>query len=493
LDLKNVFCKDQYEGAYVKEPKPGMYKSVVGFDLDGLYPHIIMMYNLGPEKLLNPELIGDEFYRWYSSQSFGVNSFLNKEIDTSILQKYDVCITPNGQIFSRKGQSFFGELMELMYADRKKFKDKMISSEKKLQKAETQEEKNELVKKIAMYKNFQSAKKVTLNSAYGAIGNQYFRFFDVRIAEAVTTSGQLAILWIQKAMNEFLNCIVNSDKKKDYIIASDTDSMYLNLEEVMPKLVENYNNKNGYEKSLEIDKFCEKTLQPFIQKSFKELYEYMFAFANKMNMKREAISDMAIWTAKKHYLMNVWNMEGVQYDKAKLKVVGLEAVKSSSYSVYARNKLKEAYKLIIEGNVHSLRNFRDKYFEEFKNLSVEGISIPRTCNNLQKYHDDQNIWGFKTPMHVKGALVYNKLLKEFDLTKKYPSIKEGEKVRYVYLKEPNPLHCNAISFPHILPVEFDIYKFVSYNTQFEKSFVDPINSILNVIGWSLEDSGSLFD
>jgi DNA polymerase elongation subunit (family B) len=480
----------QYMGAYVKDPQIGMHDWVVSFDLDGLYPHLIMMYNLGPETLMDPDGLNNEFSSWFATQKITIETLLNQSIDTKLLKEYNVALTPNGQIFSRKKQGFLAELMESMYADRKKFKDQMISSKKLLEKTKDPEEIKNIEKRISMLNNLQLAKKVTLNSAYGAIGNEYFRFFDIRIAEAVTSSGQLAIRWIQKEINDYLNKLAKTTDV-DFVIASDTDSIYLNLGPIIEQNVPNLKKREIIDVIRVMDTFCETTIQKFIEKSYLKLDDYVNAFSHKMKMKREALANKAIWTAKKHYMMSVYNNEGVEYTKPKLKIVGLEAIKAGSLPTKCRNKIKEAYNIIMTKDRLALVAYVDEYWEEFKNSPVEEIALPRGCNNLLQYSDAKNVWGFKTPFHVKGALMYNHLLKKHKLERRYPEIKEGEKIKYTYLKEPNTVQCNAISFPNSLPKEFELQQFIDYDTQFEKSFLSPLNTILDSIGWKLEETSSL--
>ena len=483
---------DQYAGAYVKEPKPGKYKRVVSFDLDGLYPHLIMMYNLGPEMLVDPASLGDEFYTWYRAQRFSVDALLNREIDTSILKKYNVSLTPNGQIFKRDKQGFLAELMESMYEDRKSYKNKAIASKKLLEKA-SPDQREQIMKDVSMYDNFQQAKKVTLNSAYGAIGNQYFRFFDIRIAEAVTMSGQLAIRWIQKDMNEYLNKLLGF-KGIDFVIASDTDSMYLNLDLMINTALKGVD--RSPEKIIDLmDKYCKQMIQPFIDKSFRNLDDYVNSFAHKMSMKREALADIGIWTGKKHYLLNVWDLEGVRYEKPKLKITGLQAVMAGSLTVAARAHIKKAYEFIVAEDRSGLLAYKDSYKSDFKKLRVEDIAIPKTCNNMSEYSNDQSIFmpkkpGGAVPFHVKGSLIYNNLLRTMNL-KKYPEIKEGEKIKYVYLREPNEIQSGLISFPNILPPEFGLHPQIDYDTQFEKAFIDPVTTIMDAIGWKWEETHTL--
>lgn len=482
---KDTIKGHQYVGAYVKDPQIGMHKYVASYDLDGLYPHLIMMYNLGPETLIDPDSLPDEFSTWFRNQKITIDSLLNQEIDTEMLKKYNVCLTPNGQIFSRTQQGFLAELMDSGYEDRKKYKQKMLESKKELEKTGNKE----LEKSIAKFNNFQSSKKITLNSAYGAIGNEYFRFFDVRIAEAVTTSGQLAIRWIQKDINQYLNGILKTTDI-DFVIASDTDSIYLNLGPIIDKAYPNNESIDKHKIIRAMDKFCEENVQKFIQESYKKLDNYVNAFASKMKMKRETLADKAIWTAKKRYMMNAYNIEGVEYAKPKLKITGLEAIKSATPNV-CRKKIKEAYEIILTKDKKALVDFVEEFRKEFKQLPVEDIAFPRGCNGLLEYSDSKTIWGKKTPIHVKGSLIYNHLIKKNKLDKIYQEIKEGEKIKYTYLKEPNIIQCTVVSFPNQLPKELGLDPYIDYDMQFEKSFLDPITAVLNSIGWRLEESNTL--
>lgn len=479
--------KGEFVGAYVKEPKPGLYQWVVGFDLDGLYPHLKMMFNISPETIVDPHSLGDEFYQWHREQTIDIDSMLDQKIDTAMLKKYNVSMTPNGQIFKRDKQGFIPEILESMYKDRKKYKDLMIDAKKKL---EAGGNKEDLEKEISMCDNFQGAMKINLNSEYGASGNQYYRFFDLRMAAAVTTSGQLAIRWIQRDMNDKLNQLAKTDNF-DFIIASDTDSMYLNLKPIIEKHTAPW--LSTIEVIRMMDVFCEKTLQPFIKKSFERLDEYVNSFASKMNMKREALCDVAIWTGKKHYMLNVWNNEGVEYKEPKLKIVGLEAVKAGSLSTAARDKIKKGYQLIIKNDLEGLRAFADICRDEFYKLPVEDIALPISCNELNKYRDDEKLWKSKTPYHIKGALIHNQLLEKNGLTQRYPEIKAGEKIKFVYLKDVNPIQQDGISFLNSLPKEFGLHEYIDYDIMFDRSFIDPITTILDAIGWELEPKNSILN
>ena len=469
---KERSAKDEkYAGAYVKEPKPGVYEWVVNFDLNSLYPHLIMMYNISPETLL------DERHPTVS-----VDKILNQEIDFKSYKDYAVCA--NGAMFRKDVRGILPELMEKMYDERVIFKQKMIEAKKKYEKAKTKD----LEKEIARCNNIQMAKKISLNSAYGAIGNQYFRYYKLANAEAITLSGQVAIRWIENKMNSYLNKLLKTEDI-DYVIASDTDSIYLN----MGPLVETV--YKGREKTTEsivsfLDKVAQVELEKYIEGCYQELADYVNAYAQKMQMKRENIADRGIWTAKKRYILNVWNSEGVAYSEPKLKIMGIEAVKSSTPAP-CRTMIKDALKLMMNGTEEDVINFIDKSREEFRKLPPEQISFPRSASDVNKYKSSATIYAKGTPIHVRGALLFNHYIKQKNLTNKYSLIQNGEKVKFIYLKKPNTIHENIISFIQEFPKELNLDKYIDYDLQFEKAFLEPLKIILDAIGWNVEKTVNL--
>lgn len=332
-----------------------------------------------------------------------------------------------------------------------------------------------------------SRKRCHFNSAYGAMGSQYFRFYDLRVALAVTTSGQLSIRWIENKINNYMNRILGTTDV-DYVIASDTDSIYLRMGEMVNKFVPDQSDK---QKVISVmDKICEEKIQPFIDKSYNELATYVHAFAQKMQMKREGLSDKGIWTAKKRYILNVYNNEGVQYAEPQLKVMGLEMVKSSTPSAI-REKMKETILMMIRGTESEVQDFIENFRKEFKKLPPEEISFPRGLNGLREYADSVMLYKKGTPIHVKGAILYNHYLKQRGLDKKYPLIQEGEKLKFTYLKQPNPFKDTVISYPGRLPEEFGLHDFVDYDMQFDKAYLEPVKTILDCIGWNHEKVSTL--
>jgi len=487
--MKKGSKSSQYEGAYVKDPIPGMHEWVASFDLNSLYPHLIMQYNISMETLIEPAKYNDNMRGCIQNCNVNVDNLLHQEIDIAVLKDLGATVTPNGQLFHvNKGQGVLPEIMDSMYKDRTRYKKLAIEAKKKIE--TVLEDKNQvqyLEKQVARYNNLQLAKKVTLNSAYGALGNQYFRFFDIRIAEGITTAGQLSIRWIEKKINEYMNKLLKTNDQ-DYVIASDTDSIYLNMGPLVKKL---YPDTSDSKKVIKfMNKVCDEKIQPFIDASYDELKEYVNAYQQRMEMKRESLADKAIWTAKKRYILNVYDSEGVAYAKPKLKIMGLEAVKSSTPSA-CRQKIKEAITIIMTQTQDDLHKFIEKFREEFRTLPVEDISFPRSVNGLTEYADSAQIFKKGTPIHVKGALVYNHFLRELKLTKRYQQIQEGEKIKFVYLKQPNIFNNNTLAFISGIPKQLEAAQYIDYDLQFEKSFLEPLDIILSAIDWQTEKVDSL--
>ena len=451
---------DKYEGAYVKDPQVGQHKWVMSFDLNSLYPHLIMQYNMSPETLVT----GD---------------YMKLSVDTMLSETPidipDRCtITPNGALYRTDKRGFLSEMMQEIYDDRTIFKRKMLDAKQNYE--DTKDPK--YLKFISRYNNIQMARKISLNSAYGAIGNQYFRYYDLAIAEGITTAGQLSIRWIEKKMNQYLNKLLNTDM--DYVIASDTDSIYVTFD----ALIEKVNPKNPIDF---LDTIAKEKIEPFIDKSYKQLADYVSAYDQKMFMKREVIADKGIWTAKKRYILNAWDVEGVRYKEPSLKIMGIEAVKSSTPAP-CREKIKEALKIIMSGDEKELNKFIQDFRKEFIGMPVEDIAFPRSVNGLKKFRDSASIYRKGTPMHIKGGLIYNHMINEKRLTHKYPAIQEGDKIKFIQLKQPNIFGANVISFITKVPKELDIHKYIDYDTQYEKAFVEPLTFITDNIGWTIDRS-----
>jgi DNA polymerase elongation subunit (family B) len=464
---------DSLVGGYVKEPNVGLNKWVVSFDLNSLYPHLIMQYNISPETFVRRF---DDFH--------SIDDLLKADFKISKAGpdgKSELAFAANGCAYRKDKQGFLPALMEKMYNDRVIYKKKMLEAKQRYEKTKSKDDE----KLIARYHNMQMAKKIQLNSAYGALGNQYFRWFNFNHAEAITMSGQLSIRWIERKVNQFFNKTLKTDNV-DYVIASDTDSIYVSMDSLVSLLGE-----TNEEKIVQaIDIFCEKKIQPYLDNCYQELADMMNAYQQKMQMKRETIANKGIWKAKKMYILNAWNVEGVQYDRPKLKMQGIEAVRSST--PYAcREKIKEALGIIMNGTNAELKEFVNNFYDEFQNLPFEDVAFPRGVKNLKKY-SKHGVYDKGTPIQVKGALIFNNLLKRHNI-KSIPPISDGDKIKFAYLREPNPIGEAVIATADYLPKEFNLDKYIDRDTQFEKSFVEPLKSITEVIGWQIDNSATLED
>ena len=450
-------------GGFVKEVRPGLSRWVVSFDLNSLYPHLIMQYNISPETFAGRIEFPSVDYMLEGTWEYRDSS---------------VAYAANGCTYRKDKQGFLPQLMERMYDDRTKYKKLMIEAKQRFEKTKS----NDDEKLIARYHNMQMAKKIQLNSAYGALGNQWFRWFNFDHAEAITTSGQLSIRWIEKKMNEYMNRICKTTEV-DYVIAADTDSIYVTFEKLIPE------NSNELEAVKLIDQFCETKIQQYINSCYDELADMMNAYQQKMQMKRETIANKGIWKAKKMYILNAWNVEGVQYDKPKLKIQGIEAVRSSTPHV-CREKIKEALTIIMNGTQDELKEFVKVFNEGFLNLPFEDVAFPRGLKGMGKYQDASSVYKKGTPIQVKGALLFNHFLKVHKV-KNIAPLTDGDKIKFAYLKTPNPINDTVIATSDIIPKQFNLDKYIDRDMQFDKSFMEPLRAITEVINWDIDNKANL--
>jgi DNA polymerase elongation subunit (family B) len=332
----------------------------------------------------------------------------------------------------------------------------------------------------------QYALKIAINSAYGMLSNPYCRWYSVDMAEAITLSGQLAVKWVCKDINGFLNKVLGTTNVS-YQVAGDTDSGYFTLKGIVDKL--GISDKKEIVKAIET--LYNKHLAKVIKDSFENLHVYMNSYQNKIRMARENIADRGIWTGKKHYVLNVLNKEGINYPEPKLKFVGLETNRSSTPMV-CKDYMKKTIKLIMTMTENDVHNYISDCKKDFFKRSFSEIATPGTANNLRKYTSASNIYTKGSPMHVRGSLVYNQYLRKLGLDK-LPHIKSGDKIRFCYLQLPNPVFENVISVPDDLPDDLHLNQYIDYNAQFEKTFLSPIEKILQAIGWESNKTPTLED
>lgn len=471
----------QYEGAYVKEPIVGLHKWIVSYDLTSLYPSIIRQVNIGPETLVDDSDIPEELLPILGSLS--VDKLISKTVDLNLLKKHNLSLSGNGKLYSKDRKSFLSELMEKIFNKRKQYKKQMIEAEKKYE-----ETKDPYYSDLAGVLHIkQLALKILINAAYGACGNGYFQYFSVANAEAVTVTGKVVIQLIKERLNTYLNSILKT-KNTDRIAAMDTDSAYVIFDDIVKAVLGENPTK---EKVVDfLDKLSKEKIEPFIKKTYAELFDYMNNMENHMDMKRESIADSAVWTGKKRYFMNVWDSEGVRYKTPQLSITGIEAVKSSTPAI-CRGALEEAMKIILSTDKSKLIKFVKDFEEEFRRGAPEDIAFPRGISELNKFIDSAGNYIKGTPIHVRGSCNYNKLLRQHGLEKSKDLIMDKDKIRFIYLKKPNIIQDDVIAFHDKLPKQFGIEKYINYDLQFEKAFLSPLHIITELIGWQTKEVHNL--
>ena len=468
-----VHSDRRIEGAYVKQPLTGMHDWVCSFDLNSLYPHLIMQYNMSPETIADGVMPGAD-----------VETLLEK-------RKFDIpeghCLSSTGQLFRTDTHGVFPQIVEELYNERSVTKKKALSAMQDLEKIDKEDvhQRFQMEKKISLYNNQQMAVKIMMNSLYGAMSNKWFRYYDIRMAESITISGQLTIRWAEQRINKYLNELLETDNV-DYVLAIDTDSLYVRLGDLVNRVMPNETDPDKICKF--IDKVAAQKIEPLLADAYAELKDYVNAYEQKMVMAREIIASRVVFTGKKRYIANVLNNEGVQYSSPKLKVTGIESVRSSTPQV-CRQLIEKTLKLILNEDEFAVQAFIRQARDKFKGLPVEDVAFPRGVNNLNKKQKE----GIGMPIHVRAARKYNEMVKEKSLNNKYETIQNGDKIKFTYLKMPNPAKQNVIAFPIILPNEFDLVRFVDYDMQFDKSYLDPIKNILDAIDWNVEKQNTLED
>jgi DNA polymerase elongation subunit (family B) len=471
------------EGGYVKDPVPGKYKHVVSLDIVSEYPHCIMQYNISPET-----------YRGKIPKQYSMEQILDGAYNelTDFLKKNNYCVTPNGCVYTREFQGFLPQLMEEFFKRRAAYRKIMGDAKKEAAKNPSEE----LSKTITKYHNLQLATKIQINAAYGALANVYFRWFSVPNAEAIPASGRLCIRWAERYINKYLNDLLGTNE--DYVIAIDTDSMYIVTDRLVSKVFSNRGTPPPIEEITKfLDAVCKDKFEPLLEKAYNDLAEYSNAFAPKIKMKRENLSSIGIWTKKKRYVMLVEDEEGVPQNPPKLKIVGMEAVRSSTPKL-CRDSLKKALRIMVTDSKAALDSFLADFKAKYFTLPWEEVASPRGLSGMIEYADTsvsifgtKAIYKEKTPIQTRGALLYNYHIKDRGLENRYQALADGDKVKFCYLTLPNPIRENVIASPGPLPPELELDKYIDYETQWQKTFLEPLRPFAEAMGWDLDNKATL--
>lgn len=467
--------KVPYEGAYVKEPKKGKHMYVASFDATSLYPSIMQAWNMSPERLIKVD-------KRYAAP---IDVHLRGEV--AIPEDRSVSIAVNGAVFDNSEIGVMGSIIDYFMTLRKTTKNLMLSKKKEKENyEETSKEYKALSDEISYLDVKQLAVKILLNSLYGACANAHFRYYDIHIASAITLNGQFII---RRCGEEIDRKLCKKFGVEQCNIYSDTDSLYITFGDSLDR---NFPNAS-IEKKIDImDKLCEDIVRPVINNTCTELQNKYGCFRHTISFKREALGDIGIWAGKKKYVLNVYDNEGVRYKEPHIKIMGLEMIKSSTPEV-VRNRLTDSLPIVLHGNEDQLKQFVDEFKVQFDSFTPEQIAFPRGVNNVDDYKGSGNKLYIKgTPLHVKAALIHNHLVSKLKLSKKYQLIRSGDKIKYLYLL-PNKLREESIGFIGELPVEFDLHKYVDYEVMFEKTFLDPLNGLIENLGWSVHAHASLAD
>lgn len=493
---QNIEVAEPLMGGYVKLPTTGLYNWIVSFDVNSLYPTIIRQLNISPETLTDEVDTGFEKESTYSLEDdiHRIGALIDCTYDTSYLKERNLCLTCNGNLIKRDKKGFLPEMIGDLYNNRVEVKGLMKKYQKELEELikdhtndiDFEERKVELEKQIATYKNEQTAIKVLMNSLYGQLGNKYCRWYDIRIPRSITKTGQTMIRYIARRMNEFLNAECGTTGF-DYVAAVDTDSNYLNLENVVKS--------KGYKTADELNVYIEEVLEPYIDKCFHEFYDYMNHFDFQIKMKREVIADRGLFiNKKKRYCLSVIDNEGVRYAEPHLKIMGLEVIKSSTPEG-VRTELTEVLKIMLYKTRYDLVNYIDEFRERFKHLPPEKIAINKRVNAVDKWlveRRNKNGGRLGVPINSQASINYNKLIEGDFKYLGLPKIEDGDKIKYIYLKD-NPYGFSVIGFIDYLPKELGMEKYIDYEKQFEKVFLENVKNITDDFNYNLDVSYSLDD
>jgi len=500
--------KESYPGAYVKSMR-GMYKYLVSYDFESLYPTIMRMFNISPETLVfNPT---EEQLRTMDL------------IKTPASTMYE-CETPKGEFkvsgiyYDKSKRGILPQIVETIFNERKYFKQKMKIA-KGISKGFTQEHiakdthmSIELVNKLYdevmeegfdadYYDSQQHIRKILINSIYGVLGNRHFAFYNIKNAMAITIAGRDVIQYVTDSVNDYfinywhkhahrylpeLKGVDIKPMSKDSVPVVDTDSNYICLDELLSNM--NITFETNEEYRLWVDRFDQLFLTPFFKKIL-AIYAKKYNADNLHNFKREKIIIRKLVSQKKRYADIVIENEGDVYETPKLSITGLDIVKSST-PMFCRTNLKDAlYYMMMTSDRDKTTDILRDIYEEFKASDIEQISSPRRVNNYTKYAESLDYYETNgvfikkgTPQHVKSSIYYNHVV-NIKKIKGQSFIENGNDIKYIYVNPDNIVRSPTIAFSGKYPEEFKSIFNIDYNAQWNKTFLNTMNDFFDIMGW----------
>lgn len=520
--------QQEIKGGFVAEPTIGKFKDVFSVDLNSAYPNLSMRgCNMSPEtyipehkipkdlKLLRDQYFNDE------DEIRRLDDYLKGNLDefNKLLKKYNMSCGINGALFTKDFVGVIPTLVAGLYGKRKTAKKEMLNCEKNIQlikdelhkrgaqllEIETQLEldisqlKNYSVEQLSAFYNYEYSKKqelnilqmvfkILINSLYGALGNRYFKLFNVDIARAITGNTRFYIVLSKHRIPEFLNKFGKSNGVEDnnYYCYSDTDSLYFTLQPISHVLYDPTDDNNT--KADKIDDFIKTEIDPVIEENNKEFCDFVNALdSTVVKAEREVIADSAVFVAKKRYFMRVLDNEGVRYETPKIKRMGIEIVRSSTPS-FSKKYLDDSINIILDKNNKDLLEWVKETKQLFTKQKLSEIaktsSVSNLNYNLDKVQYDQNGRKISIPINSRAALVTNRYIEQNNLSNQFQPISPNDKIKILYMKTPNPLNSNVMAFIDNRFAEM-FRQYVDFDENWDKFFLAALEIMTNPLNYDL--------
>ena len=453
----------KFTGAYVKEPKPGLYKWVYDLDLTSLYPSIIMTLNVSPETKIG------------KLKSFSSEDYMKNKIDTysivddsgvefppmtrdefqKLITESNYSLSSNGVLYTQDRVGVIPEILNVWFDKRVEYKD--------LMKKHGNAGNDELYK---FYSQRQLVQKIMLNSLYGVLGLPSFRFYDVDNAEATTITGQTVIKTTEMIANQYYKSIIG--KEDDYNVYTDTDSVFYQAAPLV-KARNPQIDVESDEQMVPAILSVAQEVQAHINKVYDTMSKKLFNVdSHRFDIKQETIAKGGFWVSKKRYAQWIINDNTVPCDKMDVK--GLD-VRRSSFPTYFKKVMETVLLDILKGVDKSIIDDKlIKFKEKMSDQNFTDIAKNSAVKDMSKYVKSRKEYALGefekgTPAHVKAAITYNRLLKHYNAPYKYEPMKDGDKIKWVYLKK-NPLGLETTAFTgHNDPPQINqfVQQYIDYN------------------------------